>query len=42
MFEKILADVKTKSPLVHSITNYVTVNDCANIILACGGALIMA
>lgn len=42
MFEKILENVKSKSPLVHSITNYVTVNDCANIILACGGAPIMA
>ncbi|MDD4752555.1 MAG: hydroxyethylthiazole kinase [Desulfitobacteriaceae bacterium] len=42
MFEKILANVKEKTPLVHSITNYVTVNDCANIILACGGSPIMA
>lgn len=42
MFDKILENVKTKTPLVHSITNYVTVNDCANIILACGGAPIMA
>lgn len=29
-------------PLVHSITNNVTINDCANIILAAGGAAIMA
>lgn len=42
MFEKILANVKEKSPLVHNITNYVTVNDCANIALACGGSPIMA
>lgn len=42
MFNTILENVKTKTPLVHSITNYVTVNDCANIILACGGAPIMA
>lgn len=42
MFEKILANVKEITPLVHSITNYVTVNDCANIILACGGSPIMA
>ena len=42
MFEKILKAVKNKTPLVHSITNYVTVNDCANIILACGGAPIMS
>ncbi len=42
MFEKILKNVETKTPLVHSITNYVTVNDCANIILASGGSPIMA
>lgn len=42
MIEKILTGVKSKTPLVHNITNYVTVNDCANIILACGGAPIMA
>ena len=37
-----LRRVKEKAPLVHNITNYVTVNDCANIILACGGSPIMA
>lgn len=37
-----LKNVKEKSPLLHNITNYVTVNDCANIILACGGSPIMA
>ncbi|MGE5629606.1 MAG: hydroxyethylthiazole kinase [Caulobacteraceae bacterium] len=42
MYEKILENVKAKVPLVHSITNYVTVNDCANIILASGGSPIMA
>lgn len=31
-----------KAPLVHCITNYVTVNDCANAILAFGGSPIMA
>lgn len=41
-FEKILKNVAEKGPLVHSITNYVTVNDCANIILASGGSPIMA
>ena len=30
------------APLVHSITNNVTMNDCANIILAAGGTAIMA
>lgn len=34
--------VKASAPLVHNITNYVTVNDCANILLACGGSPIMA
>lgn len=42
MFKEILENVKANSPLVHNITNYVTVNDCANIILACGGSPIMA
>lgn len=37
-----LENVKTKSPLIHNITNYVTVNDCANIVLACGASPIMA
>ena len=30
------------SPLIHNITNYVTVNDVANALLACGGSPIMA
>ena len=34
--------VKEKNPLVHHITNYVTVNDCANITLAIGGSPVMA
>lgn len=42
MFKEILEKVKVKTPLVHCITNYVTVNDCANILLACGGSPIMA
>ncbi len=37
-----LTNVKTKAPLIHNITNYVTVNDCANITLACGASPIMA
>ena len=39
---QLLAEVKEKSPLVHHITNYVTVNDCANIVLAVGGSPVMA
>lgn len=42
MLKEILDTVRKKTPLVHSITNYVTVNDCANILLACGGSPIMA
>lgn len=42
MFEKILDNVAMRTPLVHCITNYVTVNDCANILLACGGSPVMA
>lgn len=34
--------LREKKPLVHCITNYVTVNDVANAILACGGSPIMA
>ena len=34
--------VRQKSPLIHNITNYVTVNDVANILLACGASPIMA
>lgn len=34
--------VREKSPLVHCITNYVTVNDVANIILAIGASPVMA
>lgn len=34
--------VRDKKPLIHCITNYVTAQDVANIILACGGSPIMA
>lgn len=34
--------VRKNVPLVHCITNYVTVNDVANALLACGGSPIMA
>lgn len=37
-----LANVKQTVPLVHCITNRVTITDCANGILACGAAPIMA
>lgn len=38
----ILESVRRKKPLIHHITNYVTVNDCANITLAVGASPIMA
>ncbi|HHX60154.1 MAG TPA: hydroxyethylthiazole kinase [Epulopiscium sp.] len=42
MFTKYLENVREKCPLIHNITNSVTINDCANILLACGGSPIMA
>ena len=41
MFECI-DNVRRAKPLVHNITNYVTVNDVANVLLACGGSPIMS
>ena len=38
----LLTLVRMKRPLVHHITNYVTVNDCANITIAAGAAPVMA
>lgn len=40
--EYLLERVRTRKPLVHHITNYVTANDCANITLAAGASPIMA
>lgn len=42
MFETYMRQVENIKPLVHCITNYVTVNDCANIVLAAKGSPIMA
>lgn len=42
MFKTCLQNVRNSVPLVHNITNYVTVNDVANVILACGGSPIMS
>jgi len=39
---RILRAVRERKPLVHCITNYVTVNDCANALLAIGAAPVMA
>ena len=38
---ELLNRLKNKKPLIHNITNYVTVNDCANILLAIGASPIM-
>ena len=42
MFKEITENVRKTTPLVHNITNYVTVNDVANVLLACGGSPIMS
>jgi len=42
MIGDMLDGCRRRKPLVHCITNYVTANDCANILLACGGSAIMA
>lgn len=42
MIKECLDQLRKTTPLVHNITNYVTVNDVANVILACGGSPIMS
>ena len=42
VLKTMLENVRAKSPLVHNITNYVTVNDVANVLLAAGGSPIMS
>lgn len=42
MFYDFLQNVKSKRPLIHNITNYVTATDCANITLTVGASPIMA
>lgn len=39
---KILADVRQQQPLIHCITNPISINQCANVILAVGGRPMMA
>lgn len=39
---KLNTRMRNTAPLVHNITNYVTVNDCANALLAIGASPIMA
>ena len=38
----VLEQVRSKAPLIQCITNFVTVNDCANILLAAGASPTMA
>lgn len=40
--EDTLNQIKSKNPLTHCITNSVTINDCANAVLAIGGSPFMA
>jgi len=42
MLGKCFEKVREINPLIHNITNYVTVNDVANILLACGASPIMS
>lgn len=42
MFTEAMKNVRKTCPLTHCITNYVTVNSCANALLAVGAAPIMA
>ena len=42
MLKTCCENVRKNVPLVHNITNYVTVNDVANVLLACGGSPIMS
>lgn len=42
MMKQCLDNIRDTAPLVHNITNYVTVNDVANILLACGASPIMS
>ena len=42
MFKTCFDNVHARCPLIHNITNYVTVNDVANVLLAIGASPIMA
>ena len=41
-FQSILQEIKTQEPLVHCITNPISINQCANTILSVGAGAIMA
>lgn len=38
MFGEYLTRTRKQKPMIHSITNYVTANDCANMLFACGAS----
>lgn len=40
--DKLYMEIKKQHPVIHCITNTVTVNDCANILLAIGASPVMA
>lgn len=40
--EHLRREIQKKKPKIHSITNTITINDCANLILAAGGSATMA
>lgn len=42
MFASAFENLRRESPLIHSITNEVSMNDCANILLAAGASPLMA
>lgn len=42
MLSEVIKQNRQRRPLIHCINNHVTSNDCANILLACGGSAIMA
>ena len=39
--KNVIQKMREKTPLIHCITNYVTINDCANILLAFGASPVM-
>jgi hydroxyethylthiazole kinase len=41
-FAELLSRIRTDRPLIHHITNTVTINDCANVTLCIGAAPVMA
>lgn len=38
---EMIDNLRKKHPVIQNITNYVTINDCANILLACGASPVM-